>query len=783
MAIALVLSPKPEPSPVLLPRLTPLQQYSDHLCDVYLDEPDVHHSILPSKKVKFVEPVLLELHLFPSHSPGLDFPVRGDLDDVGQGGVQTNLSQLFNTPTGYGHRIFIQGRPGSGKTTLLKQVSKKWAEAKQANKTNKENLSGCVVMLLVCLRDLWSYPNPRVISVQDLFTSIGSKPFLKYDIGKLLTEVPEKQLCILLDGLDEYAPGYSEHSNYIHQIISGKELKKATVIVTSRPEALSVIPRNYELHQRVEIIGFNWEKVNQFVTSYYEGKETGRGDKLLQYLKDKKMVRFMCYLPLYLHMLIFINDAFMKLPVTPTEIYASFTLQTLREELKNIDENLLLTDQCLDLSLRFEHLASCSPVLSRRFAAICRLAYNGIYNVIEDSSATERPSVIAQFPKNSVPNILHNHSLGLLFSHQVIKPLGAIERVYTFQHLTFQQFLAAYHLSQMALTNQVDLIKHPYFPGNMSTFFCGLYGLAIQNESVLFTIVEHLLTDLYVDSFTLSVQCVYESQHSGAAIELLRHSKGKVTLTCTHYATFVLSSPTMTKASMFSYDESHFQTAMEYFFTEAHSSITELKLTEETCSCPTVKWQDVLESAPSLFSLSIITMSYCSEESLDMYLEIFSIALVKATHLEKVKVEYWPVATHVPILDRIQTFSNSSNLTQIEFICHYQKLLSITEMVGLLLDFNCRKVAFERVSVHCATTGNLTLQQPVSDHSHCAGNFYKSFTHLHPEPFLSSTSPGDRHCDNWQINLQDRLTNITVCGNQYLEEAIEWVIEIETAFK
>lgn len=77
--------------------VTPLQQYSEHLCDVYLDEPDVHHSILPSKRVKFVEPLLVELDSFPSRAPISDFSVKGDLDTNQHVGVgqQINLSRLF----------------------------------------------------------------------------------------------------------------------------------------------------------------------------------------------------------------------------------------------------------------------------------------------------------------------------------------------------------------------------------------------------------------------------------------------------------------------------------------------------------------------------------------------------------------------------------------------------------------------------------------------------------------------------------------------------------------
>ena len=775
VAISWFVSLKPTPEP------TPLQQYSEHLCDVYLDEPDVHRSILQSKRVKFIEPLLVELDSLPSQMPISDLSIKGDLDANQNAGQQINLSRLFNTATGHGHRVFVQGRPGTGKTTLLKQLSKMWANAKRAGDAHNGTLSGCAVMLLVCLRDLWSYPNPRLVHLQDLFTSIGSKPFLEFDLGNLLPIVPEKQLCILLDGLDEYAPGYTEHSNYIHQIINGKKLKKATVIVTSRPEAISVIPRNYEVHQRIEIVGFDWERVRDFVTSYYESKDREKSTKLLSYLREKKVVRFMCYIPLYLHMLIFINNDFLKLPVTPTEIYVSFTIQTLREELKNIDEDLLLTDQCLDLSIHYEHLAHCSPVLSERFAAICHLAYKGIYNLVDDTLTSERPSVIAQFPKRDVPNILHNHSLGLLFSHQVIKPLGAIERVYTFQHFSFQQFLATYHLSQMAFTHQVDVIKYPHFPGNMSTFFCGLCGLDIQNESMLFTVIRHLLTDLYVDSLPLAVQCVFESQHTEAAVELLRLNHGKFVLSCIHQATVVLSYPTMTKATMVSYDESHFQVAMEYIFTEAHSSITDLELTEETCTCPMVEWQDVVRAAPSLSSLSSISVKYCSEDSVNVYLDIFSVILVKAAmHLKKIKVTDWPVAPSTGILDRIQS-SNISYLSQMEFVCHYNEILSMNELLGLLSGIACRKaITFGHISLHCATSSIFKFYQPVSGINQCEDRIHETFGHLNAEPFSASASPGDRHCESWHINLHNRSTKVTAYGNQYLEKAIEWVIDFET---
>ena len=770
---------------VLLPTsISPLQHYKNHLCDLYLDEPNTQHTIL-SKDDLFIEPVLERLETFSA--PVSDLTVRGDLDSATHRKMQTNLSQLFNTPVGHGHRIFIRGHPGSGKTTLLKQLSKLWAKAVQDNQNSMNNLSGCVVMLLVCLRDLWTYDNPRNISVQDLFTSIGSTPYLmNNDPSKLL--VPENRLCILLDGLDEYSPGHTERSNYIHQIISSKKLKKATVFVTSHPEAISTMPRSYNIYARIEIMGFDWNRVKKFVAKYYASDSRSVADKntkkMLDYLREKKVVRFMCYVPLYLHMLIFINeiDDTVPLPVTPTEIFIGFVVQTLKEELKSIDENLLFDDRCLAISIQYNHLSRCSSDLANRFAAICELAYNGIYNVINSDSplVSERPSVITYFSQNSVPDILRSHSLGLLFSHQVVKPLAAVERVYTFQHLALQEFLAAYHLSKLALNHQIDLIKHPFFPGNVSTFFCGLHKFAVQNESMLFTVIEHLLNNIYVSSLPLAAQCVFESQHPGAAKELLHFSNGSIDLTCIHPGSIVLSNPPMTKANLVPFDESFFQVALEYIFTQAHAFIYRLKLVE-LCNCLNIKWHEVIGIASSLSSLSVISMDFCSKDTMHIYLDTFSVALDKASNLKHIEVINWPYKFREGVLEQIRTHSSKLELSKLEYVCDYKDVLPIKYLIDMLLDIVCiEKLHVKNFSLHCATLNILELKPyfvyPFLNISknHCINRIFHFFQHLDVEPFYRT----HRHCESRTINLQEKFVDFTACGNRYLD-AIEWVIDVD----
>ena len=102
-------------------------------------------------------------------------------------------------------------------------------------------------------------------------------------------------------------------------------------------------------------------------------------------------------------------------------------------------------------------------------------------------------------------------------------------------------------------------------------------------------------------------------------------------------------------------------------------------------------------------------------------------------------------------------------------------------LIGLLSGIACRKaITFRHISLHCATLSIFKFHRPVSGINQCEDRIHETFRHLNAEPFSASASPVDRHCESWHINLHNRSTIVTACGNQYLEKAIEWVIDFET---
>ena len=367
--------------------------------------------------------------------------IRGNADDVF--GCKGNVSyQEAFSNISYGDRVLVVGRPGSGKTTLVHRVSQDWGSLL--------TLGGVKCLFLISLRNFHSNPS---IGLKELVRCY----FDNEEDASTICEYIEKHqglgVCFILDGLDEYQPQVEE--TYIDKLIKVHSLPRAIIIVASRPAAVAKYRLN--TNQCIEVLGFFKKQIQDYIDSY-KFKCQSRCSALKQYLIHHPNVHHMCYLPIQTAMICFLYDVGGDaLPNTETKIYCEFTKHTiLRALYRGKSQVKLQTLDCLQGTAR------------DNFLVICKLAFEKTKN---SEQVLEKGEIEGICTEGRI-----EESLGLI-TIDLKAAISGFQNTYSFCHLTFQEFLAAYHISKLEVQEQLAIIqscgpmKHMYM---VFKFYCGL---------------------------------------------------------------------------------------------------------------------------------------------------------------------------------------------------------------------------------------------------------------------------------------------------------------------
>ena len=475
----------------------------EHLIKLYsLMESEVPvDSWPPVGNSTFINPVLIK----QSRISRCDYyTVRGDMDDILESKEVVEYEEVFREYR-EGALVLVEGRPGSGKTTLVHKVTRDWA-------TGRKVLQGAKMVFLITLRLLnFSKKDQCLLEVLEVF--YGGE-VLRKSVEHDIQECGGKGACFIIDGLDEYQHKNKKES-VIYQLIDKKCLPFSMIIVASRPVATNKLRESCS--RRVEVIGFTKSQINEYVETYpFNGSDKVVSDmvsKLKLYLSQHPNILHMCYLPVHAAMICFLFSQLEgNIPHTETQIYEQFTIATLLRQRARGEEQQQLKS-LKDLFGEEELL----------FRSICKLAFDMIMNFQQVVSQSD-----AQVSFSDATSSV----LGLLTVENTFKHDG-VEDLYTFHHLTFQEFLAAFHitgLEEHELVNVLTETKDRKLR-NVQKFYCGLIGLRkikiLQKikeflEDILCTKV-HLFTGL-----NYKVQCAFESQ----LVELCDYVVGNGSLYC-----------------------------------------------------------------------------------------------------------------------------------------------------------------------------------------------------------------------------------------------------------
>ena len=419
------------------------------------------------------------------------YTVRGDMDDILESKKVVEYEEVFREYR-EGALVLVEGHPGSGKTTLVHKVTRDWA-------TGRKVLQGAKMVFLITLRLLnFSKKDQSLLEVLEVF--YGGE-VLRKSVEHDLQECGGEGACFIIDGLDEYQQK-EVRGSVIYQLIDKKCLPFSMVIVASRPVATNELRKSCS--RRVEVIGFTKSQINVYVETYpFNGSdkvESNMVSKLKVYLDRHPNILHMCYLPVHAAMICFLFSQLKgNIPHIETQIYEQFTISTLFRQKPHNEE-----------PRRLKSLKDLFGEEEVQFRSICKLAFDMIMN---------SQQVVSQSDAQVSLSDATSSVLGLLTVEHTYRHYG-VEHLYTFHHLTFQEFLAAFHIAGLEVQEQVNVLtrnKSRYFlydkVRNVSKFYYGLIGLGkdtIMQKKKAF--LEDILLPIHGSELIYQVQYAFESQ-------------------------------------------------------------------------------------------------------------------------------------------------------------------------------------------------------------------------------------------------------------------------------
>ena len=322
--------------------------------------------------------------------------------------------------------ILVEGAPGVGKSTFAWEFCRRWERGEIAQQYQ--------LVLLLRLRD---ERMSRAQSLDDLI----------YHPQKVVCQTVEQELVdtngintlFILEGFDELPVACRNDSSIFMQLIEGKVLPKATVLVTSCPWATCMLhdALQHRIFQYIEILGFSENQIVEYVKSGVVRGGNENTDDVLLYLSSVPDIKICMYIPLMTAIVIHVYEESKAgnciKPKTLTQLYYALTQVLLQRYLHGHPEYSKKKWQIRSLK------RDLPAEVYRQLLDISKIAYNGICSDGGDSVQLVFSELPAEFK-----------TLGLM---QTVPQLYGNQKVnvsYNFLHITQLEFLAALHISVMS---------------------------------------------------------------------------------------------------------------------------------------------------------------------------------------------------------------------------------------------------------------------------------------------------------------------------------------------
>ncbi|XP_066517823.1 NLR family CARD domain-containing protein 3-like [Hoplias malabaricus] len=406
------------------------------------------------------------------------------------------FSELFKVKSGVrGTRVFTLGIAGVGKTASVHKFILDWAE----DKTNQD------------LDFIFLFPFRELNLIKDEEHSLWTlllyfhPEFCERDALEILNN--KFKMVFILDGLDESQLSLEFKEKKVSNVTEKTALNKlitnliktepfpsALIWITSRPAAANRIPREYFDHV-TEIRGFNDEQKEEYFRKRIRDQD--QASMIISHIKQARSLHILCHIPVFCRISASVlqemlkNEEDMKnAPTTLTEMYMRFLL--------------FHTKQKSEKYSTLQNKDSTVPPSERG-----KLGAEGVLKLGKLAFLQLQKGQILFYEKD-LKECDTDVDEALVYSGVCTQIFKKDEKVYSFVHLSFQEFLAAVfvfltfsHISNPLLQTTAEKIiwkfKHSLSDllkaavnkalksenGHLDLFLRFLFGLSLESNKEL----------------------------------------------------------------------------------------------------------------------------------------------------------------------------------------------------------------------------------------------------------------------------------------------------------
>ena len=377
--------------------------------------------------------------------------------------------------------LLIEGAPGGGKSTLALHYCNQWAQYASF-------IDRFEVVVLVYLRDQ---------AIQNATTLADILPARTLEMSQIVAsqikDCDGNSVLFIFDGWDEF-PSCLQKKSQVLTIIQQPHklsLHQSTVLITSRPVSSGNL-----LHiadRRVEILGFTQHQIREYIEKALDGNCT-HIQKLVQHLEDHPVIEGYCYVPLHVAILVHVFLTLKgALPTTLRDLFCKLVLCSIARELETRESESYVSCSLDDLP----------DEVKSKLMDLSLLAYEG---VMQDKVVFyEKDMKLVHLRANLL-------SLGLL---QAVEGLTLLSKSlsYNFLHLSVQELFAAYHISHMDSSEQLEVFKQMFGSSRFQAvlhYFSGFTRLA--NPAIQDFISTYSRQKSSIKDVLPLLHCFYEAQ-------------------------------------------------------------------------------------------------------------------------------------------------------------------------------------------------------------------------------------------------------------------------------